>query len=552
MESYQHKQARAPAALLLLGIISGLTLAKFTDFAPVPLFILGTFSAILSLLCAKRNFSKRWLSTFLLAALSTFAGYGELRFEKIPANQLLERPPREARLTIRIKRILQQSGPFEKISGIATIESVPSPIPLKTERMIYFNGPNNWIKSNIPLTNGTEIEATGILSPIQNSVKPKDEFNVYLKNIGIHYRIERLHNSRLVKLPNTFENFCSNQNQKFLKTLRLGENEDTNISNVYVAMLLGLKAELSAKQKKLYELSGTMHFFAISGLHIGVIAALIANALLLVRVPRAISPFIGLPLLFLFVYITGATPSAVRAFLMAAFFWASFAVNRQRSPLQALVGSAVFVLIFDPNQLWNVGFQLSYAVVLSILLYGLPLHQKLISLYEPFQWLPEADQNKFKKSIIWSYQNLTLLLSISLSAWLSSSILSAAIFGFYSPGAILLNIALVNLVGLTIISGILSITASICLFTALSTFINHAAWVTLSTMDFLIQTTSNIPGMVIHCPNFPTWLSYLGLIAYSISIILINRPAKMLNRFSFFIPPLITLTVLMIGTILYQ
>ena len=130
-----------------------------------------------------------------------------------------------------------------------------------------------------------------------------------------------------------------------------------------------------------------MHFFAISGLHIGVIATAIAQFLLLIRIPRKVSPFIGLPLLFLYVQITGASPSAVRAFLMALFFWASFAFVRQRSPLAALAASAVFVLIFQPAQLWSIGFQLSYTVVLSILLFGLPLYETASEKLAPFRYL---------------------------------------------------------------------------------------------------------------------------------------------------------------------
>ena len=154
-------------------------------------------------------------------------------------------------------------------------------------------------------------------------------------------------------------------------------------------MLLGRKIELSKAQIERYRMTGTMHFFAISGLHIGVIATVIAQFLLLIRVPRAVAPWIGLPLLYLYVEITGGTPSAIRAFLMAAFFWSSFACQRQRSPFSALMCSAILVLIIDPNQLWSLGFQLSYAVVLSILLFGLPLHQVLTGRCQPYQWLPE-------------------------------------------------------------------------------------------------------------------------------------------------------------------
>ena len=209
-------------------------------------------------------------------------------------------------------------------------------------------------------------------------------------------------------------------------------------------MLLGRKNHLSSKQKDAFQSTGTMHFFAISGLHIGVIALTFSYALRLLRLPTWLSPWIGLSLLFLYVKITGSTPSAVRAFLMTGFYWMAFSCRRQNSPFAALIGSAVFVLCVLPEQLWSLGFQLSYSVVASILLLGLPMNQRLLDTFRPFRWLPENSWKWWHKCIDPCISKLCLLFSISLSAWLASAPLSAAYFGNITPGGIILNMFLVH------------------------------------------------------------------------------------------------------------
>ena len=74
-------------------------------------------------------------------------------------------------------------------------------------------------------------------------------------------------------------------NQHFQQWLQLGAPPHTTLHHVYLAMLLGRKAELDRAQSDRYRMSGTMHLFAISGLHIGVIATVIAQSMKLMRIP---------------------------------------------------------------------------------------------------------------------------------------------------------------------------------------------------------------------------------------------------------------------------
>src|SRR5690606_9759001 len=98
---------------------------------------------------------------------------------------------------------------------------------------------------------------------------------------------------------------------------------------------------LTAEQKERYIASGTMHLFAVSGLHVGIVAGLFAVVLAAMRFPRKFRPLVGLALLMAYVQVTGAAPSAMRAWWMAFFFWNAFALMRKPQPLSALAGSAL-------------------------------------------------------------------------------------------------------------------------------------------------------------------------------------------------------------------
>ena len=426
--------ARAPGLYLLTGLIAGLLAADQWVTSTMVLLASASVSALMALRFYNRPLI--WTLLFLLSSTLAFWAYGSARLPNAPAPFALELPPREATVLLHIERILQADNKYGKTNLIARVVEAPPLSRLQANTRIYCC----FRSTDSPLQRGMQIEATAVLKPIRSN--SDNSFDDYLRKIDIHYRFERNSMIRLVHEPSSFERFCRQANQRFQYDLCRGSPNQRGLAEVYTAMLLGQKAGLSKAQAERYRTTGTMHFFAISGLHIGVIATAIAQFLGLIRVPSRLAAAIGLLLLYLYVEITGAPPSAVRAFLMTAFFWASFAFRRQRNPFAALVGSAIFVLIIEPTQLWSIGFQLSYSVVLSILLFGLPLQQQLNMYIQPFRWLPKASWSKVHHCITWANQQLILLFAISFSAWLASTPLSAGLFGFIAPGAILLNMLL--------------------------------------------------------------------------------------------------------------
>ena len=127
--------------------------------------------------------------------------------------------------------------------------------------------------------------------------------------------------------------------------------------------------------------TGTSHILAISGLHIGVLLglSLVASQWLLGR-RRHIYLIAPLLLIWLYALVSGMSPSVTRAAIMGSVYLAAHLVGRPRSVLPALGLSAAIMVAIDPNILWSVSFQLSFAAMAGIAVLARPISLHMRSL----------------------------------------------------------------------------------------------------------------------------------------------------------------------------
>lgn len=523
--------ARAPLLPLLLSLLAGLILARQYTVSTAWLLTLALGGSLAEIhLVRKNTLNLLWMAVFILSATLCFWAYGNMRLVPEPTASELEMPQREMQLTLKVSTVMRLNGRYGIASCIAQVQNPPVVGRLSTGDLVYAQLKLSTASQASKLQRGLLVNATGVLTPIPQPVgnEERDHFETYLKSTDVHYRFERVSALRIIKTPPGFTRFCAAMNHRFQRILRLGSPKGSDLANIYVTMLLGDNATLTREQRERYRMTGTLHFFAISGLHIGVIAAVIAQFLRLIRIPEHWNPWIGLPLLYLYVGITGASPSAIRAFLMAAFFWSSIALRRQQASFAGLVNSAILVLLLAPDQLWDLGFQLSYTVVASILLLGLPVGRLLKESISLYQWLPQEDRTTRQRMIAESLDRLLPLFAISFSAWLASIPLCAAFFNFIAPGAIVLNLLLVYPVTIAIISGVLSMSCATLQLFPVSAFINHAAWLIIFLMDGIVHLGTTIPNVAFANGAALSELSYIVLAAYFFSLFCLHhRPGEM-------------------------
>ena len=173
--------------------------------------------------------------------------------------------------------------------------------------------------------------------------------------------------------------FANDARQFLLSSLKSNGIEGDQYA-IASALILGSKDELGFEVKQAYATAGAMHVLAVSGLHVGIIF-LILNTLLSAldtsKKGRIVKAIILLIVLWSYALLTGLSPSVLRAATMFSFVIMGTVLNRKSSIYNTLAASAFFLLIINPNLLFEVGFQLSYIAVLGIV-YLQPLIYKRI------------------------------------------------------------------------------------------------------------------------------------------------------------------------------
>lgn len=162
--------------------------------------------------------------------------------------------------------------------------------------------------------------------------------------------------------------------QWMTRTLRLGVDPKDKEAGVVLAMALGASDAAGEDIEDAFRDSGTLHVFAVSGLHVVLLGEMVGYALFSLGKRRRGVAVIAV--VFAYAFITGWRPSAVRAAIMMALVHAAPFVNRKSLVSNSLGAAALGLLAFDTHLLFLPGFQLSFAVLLAILLPGVWLMEK--------------------------------------------------------------------------------------------------------------------------------------------------------------------------------
>ncbi len=138
--------------------------------------------------------------------------------------------------------------------------------------------------------------------------------------------------------------------------------------NLMKAMLLGRRDEISPEMEYAYAATGTSHILAVSGLHIGIIYLIFSTLFNFLKYGKSKWLYYVLVAISLwsFAIITGLSPSAQRASIMFTFILAGKLLSRNNNIYNSILASAFFILLFSPNLIYSVSFQLSYAAVFGI------------------------------------------------------------------------------------------------------------------------------------------------------------------------------------------
>lgn len=317
---------------------------------------------------------------------------------------------------------------------------------------------------------------------------------------------------------------CDQARMRAAALLSLGIDDAPEAVGFLHAILLGYRNSLPKSLAEDFKRSGTMHLFAVSGLHVGMIVVITLVALPLTHLPRTLWFPLMFPVLIVYALVTGARPSAVRACVMALVYFLAPMLGRRADTVNALALSALLIVGWDPSQVFSAGFILSFVIVTGLLAMVGPVEQLLRS---RFGWhaMDEAAlrlaiesgergwriaRERFRLRL---QLRASQLVALSVSAWLSSLPLQAYYFHRISLVALLANIFVVPLAFGVVVSGCLSLISGI-FFTVFAEIFNNAALFLVTTLVTLTRLLAAIPFAAIPVPAPPWWgilLWYMAL-----------------------------------------
>jgi len=196
-----------------------------------------------------------------------------------------------------------------------------------------------------------------------------------------------------------------------------GLQDSPEVQNFLSGIVLGLRHQTPEDIEEPFQKTGTLHLFAVAGLHVGIYAQLLWIVAMVARLPRKVASALIIPALFFYAAVTGLHVSSVRAATMTAVMLGGVFFDRKVFLLNSLAAAAFLLLCWNTNELFATGFQLSFAVVAAIILLADPIFNFFRRWSAPDPFLPRS---LLRGARLWRQNGLDWLCrgaSVSLAAW---------------------------------------------------------------------------------------------------------------------------------------
>lgn len=426
-----------PALYLLIFVSIGLALG-FAFKIQYSILIISSILILTSSIFLRKNSKIIYFyyvfSIFSGVIISSFIDYSQTKHH----NKFL--PQQEGIAILTTKKVLNNNKNSIRIIAKGSVDTKLLP-KMKSQTCIV--SVYNFDK-NFPIIPGTKL----LISCRFTFPKPKqlkNEFDeiAYFRNLGINWKAT-------AQGSNIYYMGFS-KNIDYYRFIAIGKIDEViselypqKVKGIVKALLTGDRSEISTHDKNNFSISGTAHILAVSGLHVGIISAIIFLILGPIR-NHWIKLIVFSIAIFLFVILTGFQPSGIRAALMAIFVMMGFVLEREIAPLNIFALAILLAIIFEPTIIIKVGFQMSFMAVLTIIMFYNTFYQKLSLFFN-------------KKNRIANFINSSL--SITLSASIGVSPVIAYYFGIYSVISVFANLIIIPLMSLAMVFSIVSIVLS--------------------------------------------------------------------------------------------
>lgn len=489
-----------PLLPVLVGYAGGVVMAVFVPIPLVFSFLLAFALAFAALVWERRR-------PWLLVALLFLAGVVNLTVRTTTLaphdlRRLLDAEPHLA--TVRGRLV---ATPELRVSTVGNQESVRSRAVLDVTalgRDGCWQAAAGRVAVSTPAVLGGEffggraVEVFGVIRPPGPPRAPGlFDARPYFAWQGIHFQLETRDTNDWRLAADAVQPARPPLADRFIawaqRTLARGLPVEDEALRLRWAMTLGWRTALTDEVSAPFMYTGTMHIFAISGLHIALMAGTLVAVLRVLQVPRAATGLIALPLLWFYTAATGWQASAVRSTIMMSVVIGGWALQRPGDLLNSLAGAALVILLWEPRQLFQASFQLSFSVVLSMALLAPPLIRVRDRWLRSDPLLPAELLPRWRRWLDPPLRFLTSSLVISFAAWMGSLPLIAWYFHLLTPVSLLANMAIVPLASLCLMCDLGALTGGDWL-PGLTGLFNHAGWFWMVSMVRISEWAAALPG----------------------------------------------------------
>ena len=391
-----------------------------------------------------------------------------------------------------VSSVLKPSDKFKKyVFEVSQCNLIPS----FGKILLYQSNANQTLKV------GQKIALCKPILPTLKATNPYQfDYSDYLQKQNIYHQVFCKDNDILI--IGTIKNF-----NYYLQIIRdklsnsfAHHHFQASTKSIIDALLLGQRNFIDKDTLTNYSKSGVVHILAISGLHIGILYlffAFVLKPLDKLKYGKGIRLILILSLLWLFAFITGLPASVTRAVTLFSFLSFGNYFNQQTNIFNAVAVSALVLLIFNPNFIFDVGFQLSYAAVISILLFQ-PYYEKFY----------------FTKNRVGVY--FVDIILVSLAAQIGVLPLSLYYFHQLPLLFLLANIVVIPIASMILIFGSIALILNF-IFKPLAVFVGEFLSFIIDLMNHYITIIAKIEDGIIQNISFTssmTILFYLVLLSF--------------------------------------
>jgi competence protein ComEC len=234
------------------------------------------------------------------------------------------------------------------------------------------------------LETGTHLKVNGMFYKNRNPFNPNQfDYGKYLENKQIYAQIYAKADDLIIdeKVEKSLNYYASKLRNKIIHNLEINNFNKRELS-VVIALILGQQQDISKDVVRDYQYAGAVHILSVSGLHVGFILLFVTTLLKPIANSKRgllLKLIIVLASLWAFGILAGLAPSVLRSVTMFSFVAIGMFLKRSVNIYHTLLVSAMFILLFEPSFIFDIGFQLSY-IALFFIVWFQPL---LASIWQP-------------------------------------------------------------------------------------------------------------------------------------------------------------------------